>query len=351
MINQQTIADRLGISRTSVSRSFSNHPAVNPETRARVLGMAAQLGYRYTPLRGAGGRAEAGTGTIGVLVAGAESITEAITEETCRYMLTGVSERLRELGMAMDVRYLDTLRPEMQALGQRPIKDVHGRKWEGAVLIYPFPGPGVERLAAAMPCVALVEDYAQAGVDCIDTDHAWAIGRLVQHLHELGHRRIGFFTWHYPVPTPWAQRRFGAYVEGLARLDLSFEVAQTVNAWPGRPVPISACGTAVAQHVRQGVTAWVCAADHQAYTLIAELRKLGLRVPEDCAVTGFDGVVPPLGEMQLTSVRVPYRDMGVTAVTRLLGRRAVMSSPRRHILLSPEFLVGETTGPVGGARA
>lgn len=85
--------------------------------------------------------------------------------------------------------------------------------------------------------------------------------------------------------------------------------------------------------------------------LIAESRKQGVRVPEDCVETGLDGVVLSPGEMQVTSVRVPYRDMGVTAVTRLFGRRAVMSSPRRHILSSPEFLAGKTTRPVGGGRA
>ncbi len=343
MVNQQTIADHLGISRTSVSRSFSNHPAINPETRASVLRVAAQLGYRYVAPRSPPERPEVEVGTVGVMVAAAESMPDRIAEETCGYMLAGVSERLRSIGAAMDVRYLDPTAAKEHELGGRAVRDVHGQRWEGVILIYPFPEPVVARLASRMPCVAIVEDYPEVGVDCIDTDHAGAMGNLVQHLQRQGHERIGFLTWHYPVPTPWAQRRFGAYVEGLARQNLPFSMEQTINAWPGRPVAIGECAEAVAAQVRSGVTAWMCAADHQAYFLVRELHRLGLRVPEDCAVTGFDGIVPPLGDAQVTSVRVRYRDMGAAAVTRLLGRCAALSDPRRHILIQSTFLKGETT--------
>jgi LacI family transcriptional regulator len=50
-VNQQTLADRLGLSRATVSRCFTNHRAINPSTRARVFDLAAELGYRYMELR------------------------------------------------------------------------------------------------------------------------------------------------------------------------------------------------------------------------------------------------------------------------------------------------------------
>ena len=63
----------------------------------------------------------------------------------------------------------------------------------------------------------------------------------------------------------------------------------------GQYAPDALADAVAAATRRDCVTAWVCAADHQAYQLIADLQARGLRVPQDCSVTGFDGNVPPPG--------------------------------------------------------
>ena len=110
------------------------------------------------------------------------------------------------------------------------------------------------------------------------------------------------------------------------------------------------CARRVAELVRhKGVTAWVCAADHQAYKLMEDLEKLGIRVPEDCSVTGFDGIEPPPGAKSLTTVVVPYEDMGISAVIRLRGRIEHPSAPRRHNLVAGRVIIGGTTAPRPGS--
>jgi DNA-binding LacI/PurR family transcriptional regulator len=94
---------------------------------------------------------------------------------------------------------------------------------------------------------------------------------------------------------------------------------------------------------RDRVTAWVCAADHQAYQLIADLQARGLRVPDDCSVTGFDGNVPPPGLPALTTLRVTNEDIGASAVARLVSRLLHPTSPRRKILVETAFVPGVTT--------
>jgi LacI family transcriptional regulator len=98
------------------------------------------------------------------------------------------------------------------------------------------------------------------------------------------------------------------------------------------------------------VTGWICAADHQAYRLIAALERHGLRVPEDCSVTGFDGIDRPSGSPVLTTVKVPYEDMGGSAVIRLRGRIEHPSAPRRHNLVSGRVIIGQTTAPPPTSR-
>ena len=53
-VKQQLIADKLGISRTTVSRCFTNHAGINPDTRAAVFSLASELGYNYLEPRKSG---------------------------------------------------------------------------------------------------------------------------------------------------------------------------------------------------------------------------------------------------------------------------------------------------------
>ena len=90
------------------------------------------------------------------------------------------------------------------------------------------------------------------------------------------------------------------------------------------------------------VTAWVCAADHQAYPLMQDLQAHGIRVPEDCSLTGFDGLDPATGQKRVTSMRVPHGHIGSSAVTRLVNRIQHPLAPRRKILVEAEYVAGES---------
>ena len=103
---------------------------------------------------------------------------------------------------------------------------------------------------------------------------------------------------------------------------------------------------AVARQIAESkVTAWVCAADHQAYQLVQDLQAKGIRVPEECSVTGFDGLEPPAGMRRVTSMRVPHEHIGSSALGRVINRIAHPASPRRKILMEAELVAGESIAP------
>lgn len=340
-MNQQRIADELKISRTTVSRSFSNHPAINPETRAQVLSLAARLGYRYAGPRSAARRESRKPSTIGVLIGAAPGALGA--SETFHYVLKGVTERAAAMDIQVDVSFHDpaSFDPE-RGLSS----GVRNAAWRGAILIYPFPPESIHALISRISAVSVIEDYREPGLDCIDTDQNEGIGRLVRHLAAQGHRRMAFVAWPYSIPTPWVQRRFGAYVETLYGLGLEFNPAWVMNVHRKQPrQEASEIAAWAARLVRdKGVTAFVCAADHQAYPLVANLRELGIRVPEQCSITGFDGIKPPPHLPQLTTMRVAYEEMGSAALTRLVDRMLHPSAPRRHILIGARLIEGATAG-------
>jgi LacI family transcriptional regulator len=344
-VNQDRIAAKLKISRATVSRSLANHPAISADTRAKVLRVAEELGYKQSPGRAARRRTGGSRAlTVGVLIG---IPAEKVVMATFPYILKGIQERADMERVHLDVRYQapGDIHPETNR--RSVFQHIRGSDWRGTILIYPFPEPAVDMIARKLSTVAVLESYSNPAIDIIDTDDASAILTLVLRLHANGHRRIGFLSWDYPVGGHWVARRFSGYVEALFSLGLEFRPEWVINVHKQAP-RLSPVGVteAVVQRIRQdGVTAWVCAADHQAYPLMQDLQSLGLRVPEDCSITGFDGLEPPVGLRRATSMRVPHEHIGSSALARLVNRIQHPHAPRRKILVEAQLVEGESIAP------
>ena len=344
-VDQQTIAEKLNLSRTTVSRCFTNHPKINPQTRAKVFQLAAKLGYRYSAPRNSNGPKKPGRNTIAVLVGVAESEKKQV--DTAAEIINGISEKAAAEKLQIEVHYVDA---SQFFPGPRPRKIVangNSSTWKGIVLIYPFHTEAVRNLMTKFPTVSVLDNYDELELDSVNPDQTRGIGAMVRYLYGLGHRKIGFLSWKYAIETPWVERRLGAYVENLYRLGLEFDTDLVLNVRQDEQIDLEVLGAQVADFVRQGVTAWVCAADHQAYHLISELKKHGLSVPGDCSVTGFDGINHPRGLPQLTTVKVSFKDMGISSVVSLLRTVSNPTAPRRHILISGKVIEGKTSSPPG----
>ena len=343
-LNQALIAKRLNISRTTVSRSLANHPAISSETRARVQVMAEQLGYRQSPGRAVRRTKACRAMSIGVLIGVPEGHDEMATFP---YVLKGISETAERERVSVDVYYQapGDFHPES---GRQPVfRHVRNGDWRGVLLVYPFAETAVDLIAKKLSTVAVLESYANPLVDTIDTDEVAGIVALVGQLVVAGHRRIGFITWDYPIGGHWSFQRFGGYVEALFTHGLPFNPDWVLNIHKDSPrLTPDQLGDAVATRIRQeGVTAWVCAADHQAYPLMQGLQARGLQVPADCSVTGFDGLEPPPGLRRVTSMKVPHEEIGASAVSRLLNRIIHPTSSRRKILVEARLVQGDSIAP------
>ncbi len=216
----------------------------------------------------------------------------------------------------------------------------------GTLLVYPFEESAVESILRRSCAVSVLESYSRAGIDVIDTDDEAAVSSLVGSLHDAGHTRIGFLSWDYPVDGHWVGRRFSGFSKGLDSRGLMLNRGWVLNAGGGpRLDPDHVAEMAARAVLDSGVTAWVCAADHQAYPLIRGLQARGIRVPEDCSVTGFDGLESPPGLPRATSVQVAHEHIGSSALTRMINRIMYPSSPTRRILVSAHPVPGETIAP------
>ena len=340
-INQNKLSLLLNLSRTTISRSLSNHPTIHPETRAKVQALAAKLGYRHAPTRVIRRSKQSKPLRIGVLI-GMPAINLGMA--TFPAVLQGISDRAAIDRIAISVINQDPLGLNTQNLRQPIFRQIRASDWRGVILIYPFDPAVVDEISRKISTVSALTEYDHLAIDTVDTDHSDIIG-IIGRLAGLGHRRVGFVTWHYSVGGRWASRRFASYAEGIFQHGLKFDPDWTVNVH-GEHTKLTThdkLADHVARQTRSAkVTAWVCAADHQAYQLIADLRVRGISVPRDCSITGFDGIEPPPGLPQLTTLGVAHADIGGSALSRLLSRILHPTSPRRKILVETHFIKGDT---------
>lgn len=346
-VNQQSIADQLGLSRTTVSRCFTNHAGINPQTRAKVFELAAKLNYHYLEPRTGGDENKISNYTVGVLVCSdVEEYYRPDYESPGMELLPGVSEYLQIEQAHLDLHFVNPDEKLLTDSTYRNIRGLRRRAWKGAILVYPFPPAVLHELAVRLPCVSLVEQYGNSTLDCVDVDHYKGISELVDRLIELGHRRIGFFSRHYAVEACWSYRRFSSFVEKLTRLGISARWDDIINMYPEKDKTLEEGFQHMLKQTKEGVTAWVCAADHLAYDVIAYLKKSGYQVPRDVSVTGFDGIRTPPDHQVLTTVRIPYRQVGYTGAKRLCDLIRKRFDTSQHILLECLMQDGETIGPM-----
>jgi LacI family transcriptional regulator len=341
-VNQQVIANRLNISRTTVSRCFTNHKGINPKTRAEVFSLAAKLGYQYLQPRSTPKNAPK-TRSIGVLICSdVEEYNRADYESPGVELLPGITEFAQLHNWHTEVHFVS---PQATSISDTSYANLHGfkkRLWSGLLLLYPFAPQIIGELTSRFPCVSLVEQYSRVPIDCVDVNHYKGIITLMDRLRQNGHQRIGFFSRKYAVEAVWANRRLSAYVENQLRLGLHFNERDIIHLDITTPQTTAAGYDHAVAQMRDGVTAWVCAADHQAYDLISALKERGFSVPRDVSVTGFDGIARPPGAPVLDTVRIPYYEIGFGASRRLFDKLNKRFDAPQEILLECRMQEGET---------
>jgi len=344
-VRQNAIAHKLNLSVATVSRSLANHPSISIETRARVLQVADEMGYKGLSSRAPrGAKGDKKAITVGVLIALQANSSPLATFPL---ILRGIHERAALDKVSVEVNYVDPNEFDPEAWGNVVVRQLRKGTWRGIILVYPYSPKVVEVLAKKTSVVSTMEDYDNLSIDSIDTNHQTGIIRMVEKLAGLGHKRIGFVNWAYSFPGHWSAQRFAAYVNGLFTLGIEFNQNWVFNVHKAAPsLSQKEISAQVIRKIREDrVTAWVCAADHQAYALIADLQARDIRVPEDCSVTGFDGIEPPPTLRPVASLSVPSEAIGVAAVARLINRIKHPKVPKRKILVETEFIEGTTIAP------
>ena len=330
-VTLQSIADHVGVSRMTVSNAFSRPDQLSAELRAKILAAADELGYGG-PDPAARALARGRTGSVGMLING--TLTEAFQDAISAAFLAAVSDELAARGLAL------TLMPATADDAFVPARDVA----VDGVLVYicdptsPHIGQ-LERRGLPMVVIDHGHREGQVSVNVADRSGARA---AAQHLVELGHRRIGIIT----LETDPAALNAPARERMLGWLD-ALEAAgvwPTIVTTPYQP-PTAAYDAAVKLlDVPERPTGVICFSDAFALATIRAAESLGLRVPEDLSVVGFDdSVLARTSRTPLTTVNQDIADKGRAAVASII--EVMAGHHPEPVVLPTRLVVRESTAP------
>lgn len=324
------IAVHAGVSTATVSRVFNGVGQVSDETRRKVLTAIDELGYdRPTPER------TPDTPTIGVIV---PELTNPIFAAFAHHLQEEVARaggiamiRSQTPGATSEFDHLSSLL-EHRASG---LIFVSGRH---ADLLADL-GPYHEVVARSIPLVTINGTRAEIPAPDFSTDDTLGIRAAVTHLHELGHSRIALLTGRtHIVPALRKAEAFTQVMEDLVG-DHSPIIEETFYTYEAAAAHTNGL-------IERGVTAIVTGSDLQALGAIRTITSLGLSVPEDISVIGFDDsfLMSHLSP-GLTTVHQPVPAIVAAAVRNLFEALATPDYTPEHAdyVFSPDLVVRATT--------
>jgi DNA-binding LacI/PurR family transcriptional regulator len=344
-VTLQTLADALGVSRTTVSNAFNRPDQLNPALRRRVLALAAELGYAGPDPAGRAlrsGRA----GAIGVLLT--EQLSYAFADPAAVETLRGLAEEAEQVGISLSLLPAPIGRGAADAAVSRALVD--------ACFVYALPeGHASVEAALERRLPMVVADTPHVpGVPLVSIDDRGGARAAAQHLLDLGHRRIviaalrirddehtGFVdtTRRRDAAYRVTRERLAGYEEAIAGAGLDWDAVpvyeMSLNA---REFARDAAGTLLALDPRP--TALLAMSDEIALGIVFHARDAGIDVPRDLSVVGFDDA-PAATSRELTTVRQPLREKGRVAGRMLL--EAIEGATPADVHLPTELVVRRST--------
>jgi len=322
----QDVADHVGVSKALVSMVFRRVAGPSADTRQRVLDAAAELGYR--PNRSAALLSLRRSHLIGVMA----NIRSTFHAELVEDIVAEAD------GFGYEVVLGAVTPTHGEAAVVETLLDF---RCEALILLGPeFDDGKLLELGGRASVVVVGRRTSCPSVDVVRTADARGIGRVVDHLVELGHRRISHISGGAGVIA--ADRKAG-YVRAMKKHGLDDHVDIIDGDFT------ESAGILAARHLltrKRRPTAVAAANDRSAIGLLDELRRSGVDVPGDIAVAGYDdSMFAQLAHIDLTTVSQEPRQQAAQAVKAVVERLDHNRRERQSIVLEPRLIARHTTAP------
>ena len=304
VVRIQDVARIAGVSVTTASRVLNNKDDVAPATYEKVRRVMTEL--NYTASLAAKSMRSRATNVIGLLM---PDVTDAFNVE----MIRGVGSVIRDSGY--DLLVYTSGSPGMSKSAsweQEHVALLSSGLTDGCIVVTPVAPtfPDNTRIVVVDP-----NGNGASVPSVIATNRVGAMD-VMRYLIGLGHRRIGFITGRYDMQS--AIRRFQGYQDSLAEMDIAYDPELVQHGDYTRERGQAAARLLLERPDRP--TAIFAANDRSAIGVIDVAKELGLRIPQDLSVVGFDNIPESMhGTPMLTTVDQSIQEMGALAAKLLIS--------------------------------
>lgn len=324
------VAREAGVSVATVSKVLNDRYGVAGATSERVRSVIADLGYESSLV--ARSLRSHRTNVLGILVAEFEPFSAEI--------LKGAAAALDDSEYEL-LAYSAGQHRGHAGWEQRSLSRLSGTLVDGAVLVTPT----VTDIRAGVPVVAIDPHAGPSDLPTIDADSFDGALAATTYLLQLGHRRIAHVAGRADLES--SRLREAGYREALTRAGIAVDESLVAPGNYRREGSRDAATRLLS--AAEPPTAVFAANDLSALAVVDVARELGLRVPEDLSVVGFDDVPEAVtGPVALTTVHQPLHEMGAQAMAMLVGLvegRPGAGEPA-HVRLPTTLVRRASTGPV-----
>jgi LacI family transcriptional regulator len=322
------VAIEAGVSTATVSRVANNHPNIRLATRDRVKEAMDRLGY--VPNLRARSLAGGKTNVLGLIV---DDLESSYNNQIAR----GIDEAIASHGYDL------LLSPRhMRKRTTRHIESLLNGFAEGLIVLLSGGfGRYLGEVEARRFPVVLIDHAPVSNVPRVKADNDTGTRDGVKHLKSLGHRRVGFITGNLEVAS--GRERLESFRSEVSALGLDADTELIVEG----DFKVEGGASAARQLLAldDPPTAVFASSDLEAFGVIRVARELGISIPGDLSLVGFDDIPESLNVTPpLTTVRQPMREMGLLAAEMLMTAVEEGQPQTSTIELPTQLIVRETTG-------
>lgn len=322
------IAAKLGVSKSTVSKGLNNATDISDEMRKKILETAVELGYNNKRMLNREKK-------LCILI---ENMDYATPNQFGYDILLGFRQMAEPDGWTVEIVPIDK---DFQRSIPYGVFMIQNGYLGAFVLGFSLIDPWMKEFKTSKIPAVLYDNFIHnnpriASVGC---DSQEGFDQAVDHLFDLGHRKIGLISG--PLESYVLKARYNAYINALSKHNLAID-----DAYIGLGYFVS---DSTRDHVQRmynlGVTAIICSHDIRAISAITECMDRGIRIPEDLSIIGFDDLpMTDYTEPPLTTIRQDRLALGKTGYYAM---SCLMNDvPISSVMLRAPLVVRSSTGPV-----
>lgn len=330
-VTMQDIADRLNISKNSVSQALSGKPGVSEETRQLVQKTADELGYDYSTSRNQKQPDKKSTRNIALIA----SEFAFSLKSFFGVIYLGIEKELRARGMNLFIESIDNETKENLTLPSL----LTNHQIDGVLILSHISTDYIKKIIdTGIPTVLIDHHDPHLEADSILTNNRFGAYRAIEHLIQLGHRDIAFVG--DVDKSPSYQERLEGYLLALRKYDIKHNEHFIVTNAQENQNHIKL----FMDNLQSQPTAWFCVNDGLGFLVTSVLQQRGVHIPEEVSVCSFDnGQLSQISTPRITTVDIDLNYFAKKAIEQLCWRMENREEPIQEILLPTTLLIREST--------